>query len=214
MPASPQGGPAVRLPAVAAFAAYPVLAHVALTRHDPRWAAAALALLVSGVVLNALPAIWAAIVTAGTVAGVVWVAPTFPDLVLRASPVVINLVLCAVFGLTLRRGQDALITRFARMEHATALPVAVEIYTRRLTVLWTLFFAAMAATTVVLEIVASRTVYSLFANVINWLLLVAFLVGEYRYRRVRFPAYQHKPPMAILRRFGTGALPSRQRNAT
>jgi uncharacterized membrane protein len=128
--------------------------------------------------------------------------------------VVINLVLCVVFGLTLRPGQDALITRFARLEHATALPASVERYTRRLTVLWTAFFAAMATTTVVLEIVASRTVYSLFANVINWLLLFAFLVGEYRYRRIRFPGYQHKPPFAILGRFGTGVLPPRQRDAT
>jgi uncharacterized membrane protein len=214
VPASEHGGPVIRLPAVAAFAAYPVLAHVALTRHDPRWAAAALGLLVWGVLLNALPAVWSTIVAAGTVAGVVWMAPTLPDLVLRASPVVINLVLCVVFGLTLRPGQDALITRFARLEHATALPASVERYTRRLTVLWTVFFAAMATTTVVLEIVASRTVYSLFANVINWLLLFAFLVGEYRYRRIRFPGYQHKPPYAILGRFGTGVLPPRQRDAT
>src|SRR5262249_21965493 len=118
-----------------------------------------------------------------------------------------------VFGLTLRPGQDALITRFARMEHATALPTDVELYTRRLTVLWTLFFAVMATTTVVLEIVASRTVYSLFANVINWLLLFAFLVGEHRYRRIRFPRYQHKPPYAILGRFGSGVLPPRRRDA-
>jgi hypothetical protein len=72
----------------------------------------------------------------------------------------------------------------------------------------------MATTTVVLEIVASRTVYSLFANVINWVLLGAFLVGEYRYRRIRFPSYQHKPPYAILGRFGSGVLPPRQRDAT
>jgi uncharacterized membrane protein len=213
VPASQHAAPVIRLPAVAAFAAYALVAHVALTRHDPRVAAAGLALLAWGVLLNAMPAAWAAITAAGAVAGVTWIAPAFPDLVLRASPVVINGVLCAVFGLTLRRGHEPLITRFARMEHAT-LPADVETYTRRLTALWTLFFATMAVTTVALEIVASRTVYSLFSNLINWLLLAAFLVGEYRYRRVRFPAYQHKPPYAILGRFGAGVLPSRQRDAT
>jgi uncharacterized membrane protein len=189
-----------------------VLAHVALTRHDPRWAAAALALLVWGVLLNTLSTLWAAITAAAAVAGVVWIAPSFPDLVLRASPVVINAVLCAVFGLTLRRGQDALITRFARMEHDT-LPADVEAYTRRLTVLWTLFFAVMAVTTVVLEAVASRTVYSLFANVINWVLLAAFLVGEYLYRHVRFPRYEHTPPHALLRRFSASGRTARPGDA-
>ena len=215
MPASPHGGHAVRLPALAAFAAYPVLAHVALTRNDPRWAGAGLAILVWGLLLNTLPAIWAAAAAASTVAGIAWLAPGFPDLVLRASPVVINVALCAFFGLTLRPGQDPLITRFARLEH-DSLPVEVETYTRRLTVLWTLFFATMAAFTVALEILASRTVYSLFSNVLNWLLLLAFLVGEYLYRRVRFPRYEHKPPHVILKHLGVdgGGFASRRRDAT
>ncbi|HJW70745.1 MAG TPA: hypothetical protein VJ829_15440 [Candidatus Binatia bacterium] len=204
-----------RFVTVAAFAAYPVLAHVALTRNDPRWAGAGLAILVWGLLLNTLPAVWAAVVAGGAVAGIAWLAPGFPDLVLRASPVVINLALCAFFGLTLRRGHDPLITRFARLEH-DPLPAAVETYTRRLTVLWTLFFAAMAAITVALEIVASRPVYSLFSNVINWLLLLAFLIGEYLYRHVRFPSYRHKPPHAILKNLsgGSGGFASRRRDAT
>jgi uncharacterized membrane protein len=204
-----------RFVTVAAFAAYPVLAHVALTRNDPRWAGAGLAILVWGLLLNTLPAVWAAVVAGGAVAGIALLAPGFPDLVLRASPVVINLALCAFFGLTLRRGHDPLITRFARLEH-DPLPAAVETYTRRLTVLWTLFFAAMAAITVALEIVASRPVYSLFSNVINWLLLLAFLIGEYLYRHVRFPSYRHKPPHVILKNLSgdSGGFASRRRDAT
>jgi uncharacterized membrane protein len=128
---------------------------------------------------------------------------------------VINLALCAFFGLTLRRGHEPLITRFARLEH-DSLPVEVETYTRRLTVLWALFFAAMAAFTVALEMLASRTVYSLFSNVINWLLLVAFLIGEYLYRRVRFPRYEHKPPHVILKHLGGegGGFAAHRRDAT
>ena len=44
-------------------------------------------------------------------------------------------------------------------------------------------------------------------NGIDWVLLAVFLVGEYLYRRVRFPMYDHKPPHAILGRFGTRVRP-------
>ena len=194
-----------------AFVAYTVLAHVALTRHDARWASAGLAILAWGLLWGPLSPARAAVVSAVGVAVVSWLVPQLPDLVIRASPVVINVFLCALFGLTLRRGGDPLITRFARLEH-DVLPPDVERYTRRLTLLWTLFFAAMAAITVALWLHASRTAFSLFVNGIDWVLLAVFLVGEYLYRRVRFPMYDHKPPHAILGRFGTRVRP-RKRDA-
>jgi uncharacterized membrane protein len=197
---------------VVAFVAYTILAHAAVTRHDLRWASAGLAILAWGLLWDSLSPVPAAIVSAGGVALVSWLVPALPDLVIRASPVVINLFLCAFFGLTLLGGRDPLITRFARLEH-DVLPPEVERYTRRLTVLWTLFFATMAAITVALWLGASRTAFSLFVNVVNWALLAAFLVGEYLYRRVRFPMYQHKPPHALLGRFNAGVRTSRQHDA-
>src|SRR5262249_44439549 len=113
----PPAVPAVRLPAVAAFAAYTVLAHVALTRHDTRWGSAGLAILAWGVLWDVILPFPAAIVSAAAVALVLWLVPALPDLVIHASPVVINVFLCVFFGLTLRRGREPLITRFARLEH-------------------------------------------------------------------------------------------------
>jgi uncharacterized membrane protein len=196
---------------VVAFVAYTVLAHVALTRHDPRWASAGLAILAWGLLWDPLSPARAAVVSAVGVAVVAWLVPQLPDLVIHASPVVINVFLCALFGLTLRPGGEPLITRFARLEH-DVLPPDVARYTRRLTVLWTLFFAAVAAITVALWLDASRTAFSLFVNVIDWVLLAVFLVGEYLYRRVRFPMYDHKPPHAVLGSFGTRVRP-RERDA-
>jgi len=194
---------------VVAFVAYAVLAHVALTRHDVRWASAGLAILGWGLLWDVLSPARAAIVSAAADALVSWLVPSLPDLLIRASPVVINVLLCALFGLTLRRGREPLITRFARLEH-DALPPDVERYTRRLTALWALFFAAMAGITVALWHAASGMVFSLFVNVINWVLLAIFLIGEYLYRHVRFPRYDHTAPHALLRRFGRTA---RQGNA-
>jgi len=190
-----------------------VLAHVALTRHDTRWASAGLAILAWGLLWGTFSPVTAAVVSVAAVALVSWLVPGLPDLVIHGSPVVINVFLCVLFGLTLRRGHEPLITRFARLEH-DVLPPQVERYTRRLTVLWTLFFAAMAAITVALWLLASRTAFSLFVNVVNWVLLAAFLVGEYLYRRMRFPTHEHKPPHIILRRFGAGLRTSRQRDDT
>jgi uncharacterized membrane protein len=198
---------------VVAFVAYTVLAHVALTRHDTRWASAGLAILAWGVLWDALSPVPAAIASAAAVALVSWLVPALPDLVIHASPVMINVFLCVLFGLTLGRGREPLITRFARAEH-DVLPPEVERYTRRLTVLWMLFFAAMAAITVALWLAASRTAFSLFVNVINWVLLAIFLIGEYLYRRVRFPTHEHKPPHAILRKFIASLRTSHQRDAT
>ena len=195
-----------------AIVAYTVLAHVALTRHDARWASAGLAILGWGLLWGSLSPAPAAAISAGGVALVWWLVPQLPDLVIRASPVVINVFLCALFGLTLRRGQDPLITRFARLEH-DVLPLEVEQYTRRLTLLWTLFFAVMATITVVLWVGAGPTAFSLFVNVVDWVLLAGFLIGEYLYRRRRFPMYEHKSPLAILDRFRAGVRPSRQRDA-
>src|SRR5262249_58781310 len=129
-----------RVSAGRACAAHSVRAHVALTRHATRWASAGLAILAWRVLWDALPPGPAAIVSAAAVAIVSWLVPALPDLVIHGSPVVINVFLCVLFGLTLRRGHEPLITRFARLEH-DVLPPQVERYTRRLTVLWTLFFA-------------------------------------------------------------------------
>jgi uncharacterized membrane protein len=202
----------VRLPAVVAVVAYAALAHVALTRHDARWASAGLAILAWGLLWGSLSPALAAIVSAAGVALASWLVPALPHLVIRASPVGINLFLAALFGLTLRRGREPLITRLARLEH-DVLPPVVEQYTRRLTLSWTVFFTAMAATAVALWLDASPTAFSLFVNVVNWVLLAAFLTGEYLYRRVRFPMYQHKPPHALLGTFSASVRTSRPREA-
>ena len=69
------------------------------------------------------------------------------------------------FGRSLSPHREALITRLARFVHGEISP-AVERYTRRLTVFWSVFF---------------------FANVVNLPLLVGVFMGEYFYRSSRFP---------------------------
>jgi uncharacterized membrane protein len=116
-----------------------------------------------------------------------------------ALPVAVNLALCALFGRTLASGREPMIARFARLVRGAELPPDLARYTRTLTALWTAFFAVMASISVGLAIWGSTLAWSLFTNVVNYLLVALFFVGEYVYRRFRFKQYQHPSPIEVVR---------------
>lgn len=100
-----------------------------------------------------------------------------------------NLMLAAVFGRTLFGGGDALVTRFARMAHSplSALEIA---YSRRVTVAWTIFFCADAALSLLLFLLGSPAVWSLFANVLGGPLLIAMFLAEFAVRCHVLPPHE------------------------
>jgi len=114
-----------------------------------------------------------------------------------ALPVAINLGLAAVFAMTLRRGREPMIARFARAERGRLEPDLVR-YTRRLTGLWTAYFALAAAVTLALWLAGWPRALAAFAIAGNPLAMVALFVGEWWYRRRRFAHYVHAPPRAML----------------
>jgi uncharacterized membrane protein len=126
-----------------------------------------------------------------------WLAPP-AEWVLFLPPIAINLALAWVFGRTLRHGRMPLISRFALMEQATLSP-EVAAYTRLLTWLWTVLFIAAAAVSLVLALSGHHDAWSLFTNLINYLLVGALFLGEFAYRRVRFRNYRHHSPLQLLR---------------
>ncbi|MEO7854575.1 MAG: hypothetical protein ABIR94_20350 [Rubrivivax sp.] len=97
--------------------------------------------------------------------------------------VAIHLSLAAGFGLTLRRGSIALITRLASWVHSDFSP-PMRAYTHRLTKLWVLYFCAMAVAGVVVYWLAGWAWWSLFANLLTPLAVATFFFGEHwlRYR--------------------------------
>ena len=66
-----------------------------------------------------------------------------------------QLILFIMFGRTLIAGRQPLCTRFAKAVHAVVTPQH-EIYTRQVTIAWTLFFAAMALASTLLFFLAPR----------------------------------------------------------
>jgi uncharacterized membrane protein len=117
---------------------------------------------------------------------------------LYMPPVAINLGLCWLFGRTLVRGRTPLIARFAMMEQGT-LSAELAAYARMLTWLWTLLFAAAAAAALLLALSGDRDAWSIFTNLVNYLLVAALFLGEFAYRKLRYRGYRHQSPLQLLR---------------
>jgi len=181
--------------------AWPAAVHGAVLIGRPDWAPR---LTAAALVLAAL--LWAlASRRAHAVAGAAIVAIlvpalafTAPQALLYAPPVVINAALACVFGRSLLAPRVPVITVFARMEHAE-LPAELAQYTRRLTLLWTLLFAAMAVIALALALAAPLALWSAFTNVLSYLLVIALLAGEHAYRRWRYRHYRHAGLLELAR---------------
>ena len=73
------------------------------------------------------------------------------------------------------------------------------LYTLRLTRAWVVFFALMAGISITLAITGPVAAWSLFSNVLNYLLVALFFVLEYIYRRVRYRHHPHASPRQMIR---------------
>jgi uncharacterized membrane protein len=122
-------------------------------------------------------------------------------------PVLIDLALCWVFGRSLRRGAEPLITSFARHAHGGVLPPDRTAYTRRVTLAWTLLFAAMAAAAAWLAAFGPLRAWKLFVSVGSPVLIAALFLGEFAWRRMRF---RHHPPQRLADMLQYLRLPGRQ----
>ena len=178
---------------VALLLAYPPTVHFA----RPAAALALLAALVAFLLASLFvshPARWALPVLAALAA----LALPQADWLLYVPPVAMNVTLCWLFGRTLAKGRVPLIARFAMIEQGTLTP-ELERYTRMLTWIWTVLFAAAALTSIVLAVSGSRDAWSLFTNFLNYLAVAILFLGEFVYRRLRFRAYRHHSPLQLLR---------------
>jgi uncharacterized membrane protein len=117
--------------------------------------------------------------------------------VLYLPPILMSAALFIFFGRTLLPGEESLIGRFARKIEGIGDRRSLD-YARGLTWLWTLFFAAMLIESLLLARFASIETWSLFTNLINYLLMVALFLLEYLYRMIYF---RRLPSVPSIRRF-------------
>jgi uncharacterized membrane protein len=187
---APRGALAVLL-----LLAYPVLTHAAVTTGLAYLAWTAW-LCIAALVLLSFPSPWG-LAGFALLAAAPLVADT--DALLKFPPVIIDLALAVWFGRTLAPGEEPMISWFARLVRGTELPADLARYTRISTAVWTAFFVSMAVVAAALAVWATPHTWSLFANGIDYLLVGVLFVGEYVFRRVRYPHHEHRPLADVVR---------------
>jgi len=193
---------------------YPIAAHLAILSGRPVFIAASFGLLVIIVLLRPLRrgSPWAIVALAGA-AIVLYLLSTSgaANLPLFVPPVAINVFLAWVFGHTLKRGEMSQIERIVRALHPPHDVLSPEIvaYARNLTRAWTWFFIVLATVNLALALCATPQglllavgiqpplavpldFWSLFANVLNYLLVGAMFLVEYAIRRRKFPEQAYR----------------------
>ena len=182
--------------------AYPLLVHAAVLLHEPRLAALALVMLITASLIRPLsvPRAWAWFALAAAAAALYALSRTAGGFYAAYLPsLVIPAVLAGVFGSSLRAGRQPLIEGFARRARGGELPDVLVRYTRRLTAAWTLLFVLMFASALLLIALGRREAWSLLTNIVNYVVIGAFVVGEFAWRRWRYAQYMHGGLIAHIR---------------
>lgn len=200
---------AVRQFTTAIALGYPFLAHLAIARRSVALTVAAIALLATVILLPSLlrgrVIAWVALPFIG-IGGWLLLRTPLSVLPLYAPPVLVPAFMAWVFGHTLMYGRTPLIAQLVRLLHPPddEPEAAVWPYARGLTLAWTIVFIVLASSNLLLAAFAKpdglllagginppftvpQEWWSLFANIIGYLIAAAFFVIEYAYRRRRFP---------------------------
>ena len=203
---------------------YPLLAHAAILTRSAGLTIASVGVLAAAVLVPGLlrrsVAAWLA--AAAVVAGMMQLSRLdAAELALFLPPTLINCYMAWLFGHTLSAGRVPLIELIVRRMHdpEATLDPAISRYAARLTAAWTALFIVQATANTALALIASPRglllaagitppvtvpleVWSLFANVLNYLVVAAFFLAEYVYRRRRFPQQPYRDLFDFLRRAG------------
>lgn len=126
------------------------------------------------------------------VAAVQIVGQPHPAIIFGMPHLVTNSFLVWFFARTLKSPREPLVTALARRVHGSLAP-ELEIYTRRVTLAWSLFFALQIAGSIVLFFFASLEAWSTFVNILNSPLIVLMFLCEYTYRVFRYRDHRSSP---------------------
>lgn len=203
--------------------AYPFLAHAANAGDDGTLAAVALGDLVVILLLGPLLRRegWAWACVAAAIPALLLLARTpWATLPLLAPPVVFVGLVAWLFARTLRRGRVPLVTRMAAAVHdrpVAGLDPALVAYTRALTGFWAALLGALCLVNLALAVFATPEGLlaqlgrptqlplmdargSLFANLLIHGVVAACFLGEYAWRRHRFPDQPYRNLPGFLRK--------------
>lgn len=218
---TPAGAPLRQLTTGLAIA-YPIVAHLAIAHTSSPLTIAAIAMLALVVLLRPLARgrLFAWLALPGLVLGGWWLSrAAIPALALYVPPVLLPAFMAWAFGRTLLPGRTPLIAQFIQLLHTPQEKPdeAVWPYARWLTGAWTALFLILASMNLLLAALAdpnglllacglsppitiSQQWWSRFANLIAYLIVAAFFLIEYAYRRWRFPRQPYRNMFDFFRR--------------
>ena len=205
---APRRGPWWVALALIVSAAFALLAHAALVDRLPARVGAVvslvpIAILAAWLLRRSRQRLIAVLALAVVVVGVAFywneIERHFPDLFF-IEHAGINLLLAFVFGRTLMGRREALVTRFAVIVHGT-IPPEVERYTRHVTLAWTILFATLVVLSCALYFSGHMAQWSLLANIVNPIAIVAMFVIEYAVRLRALPNWEQVGILGGVRAF-------------
>lgn len=109
----------------------------------------------------------------------------------KMIPVLVHTSMFILFYSSLRKGQS-LIERFARLDFPE-LPPEIATYCRKVTWVWTIFFAVNIVWCSALAIWADAAFWALYNGAIIYLLIGLLMISEYIWRRLRYPWLEIPP---------------------
>lgn len=174
---------------LALTAAYPLIVYFSLGHIEPRYLAllllalAGLRWLAGGA--QVVQARWVALAALLLAASTALLNQSLP---LKLYPVLVNVVLLAVFGLSLVRG-PSVAERIARIQDPD-LDARGRAYTRRVTQVWCGFFVLNGGLALATVLWASEEIWALYNGVIAYGLIGALMGGEWLLRRALRARYE------------------------
>lgn len=183
--------PAFKILLTVATVAYPLVVYLGFGRWNPAWLALALAGLLFLRAWGGRDLAWlAAGVGALLLAGASGLEGSWVPV--KLYPVMVSLVLLAVFAASLRRGPP-IVERIARLREPQLPPQAIP-YTRKVTIAWCAFFLANGALSAATALWASEQVWVLYNGLLAYVLIGTFFAVEWLLRqrmRARIAAASH-----------------------
>lgn len=194
--------------AVGAAAAFALAAHAAIMQGLSAPAGALLALVPLAILLlvlarrSARKLAGVALLVAG--AAVAWLA--FPALKVNFPSLFFvehaggQLLLAFLFGRTLVKGREPLVSQFARAFHGTLTPEVAR-YTRGVTIAWTAFFIVLFVLSCGLYLGGFLAAWSLVANIVGPIAIGAMFIVEYAVRYRVLPHVERAGLLSGVRAF-------------
>jgi uncharacterized membrane protein len=167
---------------------YPLVVYLGLGRVEPRWMALFLLVMVLARAIVSRDAVWLGAAAGASLLAIVSFLGN-QSLPLKLYPVLVSVVMLAVFGLSLRHPPSA-IERIARI-HEPDLPPEAVAYTRKVTGVWCVFFIVNGCVSLMTALWGSDRVWALYNGVISYALMGILFVGEWLLRHRLRARSQH-----------------------